>query len=74
MRRGLITQLLLALILPTGVFLVLGEIFGGWFSLGHRRESRQFQETLRLVSDHYVFAEKVDTEELTGEAIDNLLR
>lgn len=74
MRRGLFAHLILALVFPTLVFLILGEIFGGWFSLGYRRESRQFQETLRLVSDHFVYAEKVDTEALTGDVIDHLLR
>ena len=74
MRRGLIIYATLVVLIPLAAFTALGEIFGGWFSLGYREESRQFQETLRLVSDHFVYAEKVNTGELTGNAIDNLLR
>lgn len=74
MRRGLIIYLSVAVLIPVAVVTILGEIFGGWFSIGHRKESRQFQETLRLVSDHYVYAENLDTGELTGNAIDTLLR
>lgn len=74
MRRGLIIYLTVAFLIPISVVTLLGEIFGGWFSIGYRKESRQFQETLRLVTDHYVYADKVDSSELTGNAIDNLLR
>lgn len=74
MRRGLIIYLTFAFLIPITVVTLLGEIFGGWFSIGYRKESRQFQETLRLVTDHYVYADKVDSSELTGNAIDTLLR
>jgi carboxyl-terminal processing protease len=74
MRRGLFIYVLSGILIPVAAFTALGEIFGGWFSLVYRNESRQFQETLRLVSDHFVSAEKVDTGALTGEAIDHLLR
>ncbi|MDG2170001.1 MAG: hypothetical protein P8L44_18995, partial [Opitutales bacterium] len=69
MRRGLIIYLTVAVLIPIAVVTLLGEIFGGWFSIGYRKESRQFQETLRLVTDHYVYADKVDSSELTGNAI-----
>lgn len=74
MRRGLFIYLTVAVLIPIAVVTVLGEIFGGWFSIGYRKESRQFQETLRLVSDHYVYADNINSSELTGNAIDTLLR
>ena len=74
MRRGLIIYLTVAVFIPVAVVTLLGEIFGGWFSIGYRKESRQFQETLRLVSNHFVYADNVNAGELTGEAIDTLLR
>ena len=74
MRRGLFIYLTVAILIPIAVVTLLGEIFGGWFSIGYRKESRQFQETLRLVTDHYVYADNVDSSELTGNAIDTLLR
>ena len=74
MRRGLFIYLTVAVLIPVTVVTILGEIFGGWFSIGYRKEARQFQETLRLVSDHYVYAENLDAEELTGNAIDTILR
>ena len=74
MRRGLIIYATLVVLIPLAAFTALGAIFGGLFSPEHREASRQFQETLRLVSDHFVYAEKVNTGELTGNAIDNLLR
>jgi hypothetical protein len=74
MRRGLFIYVILWVLIPVVVVTALGEIFGGWVSYGHRQETRQFQETLRLVSDHFVYAHNVDTGEITGDAIDHLLR
>jgi carboxyl-terminal processing protease len=74
MRRGLFIYVILGVLIPVAAFTALGEIFGVWVSIGHRKETRQFQETLRLVSDNFVYAQNVDTGEITGDAIDHLLR
>lgn len=73
MRRGLFAIVFLGVLVPVAAFTHFGGIFDGWF-IGNRAEARQFQETLRRVSDHFVFAEKVDAREMTGHAIDHLLR
>ena len=74
MRRGFILLVFFAGLIPVAAFSPLGRFFEDWFSPRHSREGRQFAETLRLVADHFVQGDRVDTEELTGDAIDKLLQ
>ena len=64
----------LAALIPVAAFSPLVDFLGGWLTPGHRSEGRLFQQTLNIVSDHFVGGVDIDTKELTGEAIDSLLR
>ncbi|MCZ6671681.1 MAG: S41 family peptidase [Verrucomicrobia bacterium] len=74
MRRGIIVLVFFAGLIPVAAFSPLGEILGEWFSPRHRSETRQFAETLRLVTDHFVQADSLNTQQLTGDAIEHMLR
>ncbi len=74
MKRGFIAFVLITGIGSLALASSLGSFLGGLFSGKHSREAGQFQETLKLVSKHFVRADEVDTDELTGNAIDHLLQ
>lgn len=74
MRRGFITWVFLAALIPVAAFSPFRDLLGGWLIPGYRSETRHFQQTLNLVADHFVDAEGINTKELTGEAIDGLLK
>ena len=74
MRRGFIILVFLAALIPVAAFSPMVDFLGGWLTPGHRSEGRLFQQTLNIVSDHFVGGVDIDTKELTGEAIDSLLR